>query len=138
MTPTTILIAFLVLIIFISIQRFLYYKSNMKARQEQTLFLLDKFATPQELTAFLQSEEGKTLLQLLGWNDGSRNLRVLSLTFQILGIFILILAFALVVLGFFAPDAKGAKEGWTLAFLLAMLGGGAYFVHRVIRRQIDS
>ena len=65
MTPSTLIFVFLVLILFISYLRYLYYRSNMKARQEQTLFLFDKFASPQELTAFLNSAEGKQLLQLL-------------------------------------------------------------------------
>ena len=138
MTPSTLSFVFLVLILFISYLRYLYYRSNMKARQEQTLFLLDKFASPQELTAFLNSAEGKQLLQLLGWNDGNRNLKALALTFQIISIFLLILAFVIFVFGIFETDPQHVKQGWSLAFLMAMLGGGSFVVHRLIRKQMAS
>ncbi|MCB0600360.1 MAG: hypothetical protein KDC28_04005 [Saprospiraceae bacterium] len=138
MTPNALVFCLLALIVLITVIRFLYYKANLKVRQEQTLFLLDKFSSPAELTAFLQSEDGKMLLQLLGWHNENRNLKTLALVFQILAIFVLALAFCIMALSFFAPNAQAATDGRSLGFLLGVIGGGSYLVHRLIRKHITT
>ena len=119
MTPSTLIFVFLVLILFISYLRYLYYWSNMKARQEQTLFLLDKFAHRRSWPHSWTSEKASNCCNCLAGTMVTETFKALALTFQIISIFLLILLFlsSLCLKWILETDPQHTKQGWSLAFL---------------------